>query len=103
MDVATTARVAAAALLGAAAVALPVTSAQASPVSNGCPAAYDLIGINDLGDPYTMPFKMDKIFGSHGLAPNDNDLVCALKLGGGTKTAFGVQYYQFLDDSLPAS
>ena len=102
MDVATTARVAAAALLGTIAGVVPATSAQASPVSSGCPAAYDLIGIYSLGPGYTMPGKMDGVFGSYGLAPNDNSMVCALALGNAT-TPSGGQLYNFLDDSLPAS
>jgi hypothetical protein len=103
MNVTTTARVVGAAALGTLVAVVPAASAHAGPVSNGCPAGYTSYTVDYLESvgPYEVPRRMDEEFGSHGLAPNHNGSVCAVKLG--NLTAGGYQIYNFIDDSLPAS
>lgn len=98
----TTVRIAAAGLLGALAITVPATAAQADPSSTGCPKGYTLYAVSYFpSDVYKVPTLMDDVLGSFGRPANHNGLVCAVVLG--NREFDGWTIYNFMDDSLPAS
>jgi hypothetical protein len=91
--------------VAAATSCLLATPALAAPLSDGCPAGYDLLSVAVLAPQgYRVPGQVDdpnsgvRSFGSLG---NGDGWVCAVALGSRT-TPWGGQIYNFWDNTLQA-
>lgn|SRR5487761_613632 len=74
--------------------------------ANGCPAGYELLSVSVLtSEGYNVPALVDSPTSgvlSHGKPGNGDGWVCGVQLGNRT-THFGLPFYNFIDDTLPAS
>ncbi len=91
-----------------AAAAVGAGTASASPVANGCPAAFDARPVSSFGEPYRLPPLVDG-------SGNGNGTVCAFPLPDAVRDAgcraggvidcelqqLGLPVYRFVDDVIP--
>ena len=91
---------------GAATLVGSVPASAATPVSNGCPAGFQLLSVSTLSaEGYHLPALVDDPnsgLRSYGRPGNGDGLVCGRQLGNRT-TSFGLPIYEFFDNTLPAS
>jgi hypothetical protein len=91
---------------GAATVVGSAPASAATPISNGCPAGFQLLSVSTLSaEGYHAPGLVDDPNSgilSYGRPGNGDGLVCGVQLGHQT-TSFGLPIYDFIDNTLPAS
>lgn len=92
--------------LPAATVSMDGIAARASAPANGCPAGYQLLSVSVLtAEGYVVAGQVDSPTSgvlSFGQPGNGDGSVCGVQLGN-QLTSFGLPYYNFIDDQLPAS
>jgi len=81
-------------------------TAKADAPSNGCPAGYQLLSVATLtSEGYRVAAEVDSPTSgvlSHGQPGNGDGSVCGVQLGN-RLTHFGLPFFNFIDDTLPAS
>jgi hypothetical protein len=89
----------------AAAAVLATTPAAAAAPTNGCPAGYTVLSVDELlAAGYHLPAAIDgptSGLKSFGLPGNGDGLICGVRLGNQV-TPFGGPEYNFIDNQLPA-
>lgn len=81
-------------------------TAKADTSSNGCPTGYQLLSVATLtSEGYRVAAEVDSPTSgvlSYGQPGNGDGSVCGVRLGN-RLTHFGLPFFNFIDDTLPAS